>query len=119
MNALSQERRLIQINTPLGSDTFIVASLNGNEGISKTFHFSLDLLSKEVNIDPKDLLGHNVSISLLSDNTSNIRFINGHISKLQAFEVNTEGLRNYYIEVVPSLWLLPFRQKTESFISLM
>jgi len=115
MNALSQERRLIQINTPLGSDTFIVASLNGNEGISKTFHFSLDLLSKEVNIDPKDLLGHNVSISLLSDNTSNIRFINGHISKLQAFEVNTEGLRNYYIEVVPSLWFTTLSSKNRIF----
>src|SRR5690554_8066725 len=50
-----------------------------------------------------------------SDNTSNIRFINGHISKLQAFEVNTEGLRNYYIEVVPSLWFTTLSSKNRIF----
>src|SRR5690554_8037153 len=50
-----------------------------------------------------------------SDKTSKIRFINGHISKIQAFEVNTEGLRNYYIEVVPSLWFTILSSKNRIF----
>lgn len=115
MSALSQNRRLINIDTPIGQDAFIVESLDGYEGVSTLFNFSLTLLSDNTSVNPKDLLGHNVSVSLQTDNSSEKRLINAHVSQFQALGVDENGLRKYHIVLVPSLWFTTLGSKNRIF----
>ena len=40
----TQAERLIAVDTPLGADKLLLRSFSGAEGISKLFHFQLDML---------------------------------------------------------------------------
>ena len=42
--ALTQNRRLVTLTTPLGADAFIVTGFRGRERLSTPFAFTLDLV---------------------------------------------------------------------------
>ncbi|MBW2664364.1 MAG: type VI secretion system tip protein VgrG, partial [Deltaproteobacteria bacterium] len=77
--AYTQENRLIAIDTPLGTDVLLLAGFHGIEGISGLFSFELNLLSENHNIKFEDIIGKNVTVSIiLADGDK--RFFNGIIS---------------------------------------
>lgn len=104
MSALSQNKRLIQIETPVGADAFIVNELVGDEYVSGLFRYSADLFSDKHDISQKDIVGKDVTITLTSDKNPNPRIINGYVTHLAMLDLTDEGLRRYRIEVVPGLW---------------
>ena len=115
MAALSQNNRLIKINTPVGTDALIVNELVGDEYVSDLFRFTLDLYSDNQGIDQKDLLGKDVTVTLLSKKSTATRFINGYVNHLAMLDVNDEGLRRYRMEVVPGLWFTTLGSKNRIF----
>lgn len=115
MPVLSQNRRLIQINTPAGEDTFIVSELTGDEYISDLFRYTLELFSDNHGINQKDLVGKDVTISIFSDKNPATRYIHGYTSHLAMLDVTDEGLRRYRIEVVPGLWFTRLGSKNRVF----
>jgi len=115
MTALSQNNRLIKINTPVGTDAFIVNELVGDEYISDIFRYTLDLYSDNQDVNQKDLLGQAVTISLLSKKSTTVRYINGYVNHLAMLDVNDEGLRRYRMEVVPGLWFTTLGSKNRIF----
>lgn len=115
MPALSQNRRLIQINTPAGADTFIVAELIGDEYISDLFRYTLELFSDNHDINQKDLVGKDVTISILSDKNPATRYIHGYINHLAMLDVTDEGLRRYRMEVAPGFWFAKLGSKNRVF----
>ena len=117
MTVLSQNKRLIQIDTPVGKDAMIVSELTGEERVSDLFRYTLDLLSDNHDISQKDLLGKDVTISILSDKNPNKRYINGYVNHLAMLDINDEGLRRYRIEVVPGLWFSTLGAKNRIFES--
>jgi len=102
---LTQQYRHMRIMTVLGEDVLLLRAMTGREEISRLFRFDLDLVSEDVNIDCKKLVGTNVTFSVLQADDSTERHFNGFISRFS--QGPSEGiLARYHAEVVPSLWFL-------------
>ncbi|MBM4330022.1 MAG: type VI secretion system tip protein VgrG [Deltaproteobacteria bacterium] len=108
--AYTQDNSLIAVNTPLGKDVLLLTGFNGTEGLSRLFSFELDMLSENPDIPFADIIGKNVTVSiLLADGEK--RFFNGLISHFSQGRGEAEGggdirLSHYRAEMVPWLWLL-------------
>ncbi len=100
----TQDATLFSINTPLGKDKLLLRGFKGSEGISRLFHFDLNLLSEDSGIDYTQIIGQTVTITLnLANETP--RYISGVISR---FGQGGSGgtFTSYYAEMVPWLWFL-------------
>ena len=108
--AYTQENRLIAIDTPLGKDVLLLTGFHGIEGISGLFSFELNLLSENHNITFEDIIGKNVTVSIiLADGDK--RFFNGIISSFSQGRGGGEAggdphFSHYSATMVPWLWLL-------------
>lgn len=117
----SQEERLLQVQTKLGTTKLLLERFTGTEELSKPFEFKLTLLSTDFDVDLKSLLRTPLTVTInLADGTS--RYFNAVFSSLgQAMEgedetpaSNTTGaLSNpqedmavYQAIVVPQMWFL-------------
>ncbi len=107
---LTQENRMLSINTPLGADTLLLTGFSGSEGISMPFSFELSLASEDTNINPRDIIGQGVTISIgLADDER--RSINGIVCRFSQERLG-EGsdqflhVATYSATVVPWLWVL-------------
>lgn len=104
----TQDNRLIAIDTPLGKDALLLSAIQGNEGISTPFSFELDLLSANNSIKFKDIIGRNVTVSIvLADGKK--RYFNGLISRFAQGPGEDGGdirFASYSATMVPWLWLL-------------
>lgn len=102
--SLTQNNRLVTIDTPLGKDAFVVRALTGVEAISELFSFELNLLSEKNSITADQILGKPVSISLNSSGTDNPRYFHGHVTHFQALDTVEGEKRQYVARVQPALW---------------
>jgi type VI secretion system secreted protein VgrG len=104
LSKYTQEKRLIQIDTPLGEDVLLLKSLSGTEAVSKMFAFSLDLLSENPSIALDQIVGRRVGVSI-SEEVDQKRYINGFVSRFCQSGADTR-FTHYHAEVVPWLWFL-------------
>jgi type VI secretion system secreted protein VgrG len=108
--AYTQENRFIAIDTPLGKDVLLLASIKGTEGLSRLFSFELGMVSENHAISFDDIIGKSVTISLvLADQDKH--FLNGIISRFSQGRGGGEAggdprFSNYRATVVPWPWLL-------------
>jgi type VI secretion system secreted protein VgrG len=102
---LQQTDRLFHLDTPLGEDVLLVKRVSGTERISGLFHYDLDLVSDNFDIDFDQMVGKPVTLGIrLSDNET-FHYLNGIVSKFALY--SDEGrLACYKAEMVPWLWLL-------------
>ena len=56
--------RRFSVKTPLGQGVLLFKSMNGHETIGRLFRYELELLSEDGAIDPNDLLGEPMTISV-------------------------------------------------------
>ena len=94
MSHISQDNRLLSIESPLGKDELLLVSCTGSEYISDIFEYQLDLLSSNLEIKPQDIVGQQVTIKI---NTPENRFIHGHINSFTLGDISSEleNLRTY------------------------
>jgi type VI secretion system secreted protein VgrG len=108
--AYTQENRFIAIDTPLGKDVLLLASIKGTEGLSRLFSFELGMVSENHAIAFQDIIGKSVTVSLvLADQDKH--YLNGIISRFsQGRGGGTAGgdprLSHYRATMVPWPWLL-------------
>ena len=102
--AYTQNRRSIAIDTPLGKDVLLLQGFSGAEGISRPFHFSLELLSENASIDFDAIVGKNATVTVKTADGGE-RYFNGIISRF-AQRSSGKPLSAYTAEMVPWLWLL-------------
>jgi type VI secretion system secreted protein VgrG len=106
----TQENRHLAIDTPLGKDVLLLTGFRGTEGLSRLFGFDLSLLSENHKIKFEDIIGKNVTVSIvLSDGDK--RYFNGIISRFsQGRGGDEEGgdprFSHYRATMVPWLCLL-------------
>ena len=106
---VTQDNRLISITTPLEKDELMIVGIHGAEALGRLFEFELDLISLKGTIVPKDVLGQNVTIELIRED-SNKRYINGHISRFGLVSVDEskkedkKNIYTYRATLVPWLW---------------
>jgi type VI secretion system secreted protein VgrG len=102
--AITQKNREIGIETPLGEDVLLLASMSGTEQLGRPFEFELELASEDHQIKSADIVGQNVTVRLeLSE--AKTRYFNGCISRFTQAPA-TGGLASYRATVVPWLWFL-------------
>jgi len=103
MDQLSQEHRLISISSPLKKDELLLTSFQGGEYISRLFEFHLEVLSENVTLDPKELVGEQVTVTIQNGKE---RFFTGFVSRFSFGEIKANDLRQYKLTIVPWLWFL-------------
>jgi uncharacterized protein involved in type VI secretion and phage assembly len=101
--AVTQEGRLIRIDTELDTDKLLLLSVAGQEAISRPFSYRLELLSETIDplIEPASVIGTYalISIRMTKEKT---RYRSGFFRNFQASTVHGD-FRGYRAELVP--WL--------------
>ncbi len=98
MSDFTQDSRLISIDTPLGKDVLLLTSFNGVESISSPFHFKLTVLSSDLEIEPEELIGKQVTVKIQNENC---RVFNGFIHEFSFGEIKSSSFREYQLMMVP------------------
>ena len=103
----TQRNRRIAITTPLGEDVLMLTMVEGTETLSELYVYEVRLLSEEPDIKPEDLIGENVTLTLL-DTDDTPYYLNGYI---RTFINQGSGDRGttYTAQIVPWLWFLTCR----------
>ena len=100
----SQATRTISVNTVLGPETLLLASMTATERLSAPFEYELALLSEKIDIRADDLLGTPATVALLLPSGER-RFFNGYINRFS--HVGFDGTYALYrANLVPWLWFL-------------
>src|SRR5580658_502452 len=97
--------RLLNIDWSAGPDSLIMTRFSGTEQISVPFSFRLDVVSAEEAITPEQILGTDIGWSV-GDPDGNRRPFSGVVARLGEGASFGRGYRNYYLDIVPSFWLL-------------
>ncbi len=100
----TQATHRIAISTQLGKDALLLRGFIGSEGISRPFHFDLDLLSQNDSINFQDVIGTNVTLQIVTADGSQ-RYWDGFISRFSQGP-QERHLTAYHAEMVPWLWFL-------------
>lgn len=101
----TQSNTFVSLSTPLGPEVLLLERLSGVEGVSRLFHFEMELLSEDPEIDFSKIVGQPVTVSLDLHGLQAPRHLHGHISRFQQLR-NRSGLACYRAELVPWLWFL-------------
>lgn len=100
----TQEHRLISMSDiSLGTDTLLVTHFSGTEHISQLFQFEVTFLSANLDIQPEQIVGKDVTITI---NSSTKRYFHSYINRFVLGEIVADDLREYKITLVPWLWFL-------------
>jgi type VI secretion system secreted protein VgrG len=109
--ATTQDRRSIQLSTPLAKDFLLIKRMRCREGLNQLFRIEVEMLHEEETdgfmptvVDPKKLLGNPMIISAHQAGPIE-RFFHGVCINF------TQGSRNarfskYRAELVPKVWML-------------
>src|SRR5213082_2188079 len=102
-DVFTQDERLIAVATSLGKDNFLLTGISGHEAVSQLFEFDLEMITEDVAVDEKKLVGENVTFSIQPQGGER-SFFNGFISNFFAAEPTDAGGRVYRARIVPWLW---------------
>jgi type VI secretion system secreted protein VgrG len=111
---ITQEKRPLKVNTPLGKDAIFISSFSAREGISQLFQYYLEMIAPNERDVPFDgLLGQKVTVELETlENKS--RFFNGIVSRFSQGQRDFD-FTTYRAEVVPQFWLLTRKWESRIF----
>lgn len=102
--AETQQDRRLQLTTPLGEDVLLITSFYGDEELSKTFSYNLELASTDGKIAFDDIIGQSVTVKVEAE-VVGTRVFNGFVSEFVQLEAENQ-LARYRAVVVPWLWFL-------------
>src|ERR1039457_609767 len=102
---ITQQGRLLHLETPLGGDVLIPRSFTGTECLSTLFHFHVVVASERHDIDFDQLVGKPATLSIKHTDGVSQRYYNGYISRFVQ-KPEPGRLATYEAEIVPWLWFL-------------
>ena len=107
---ITQDNRLIAIETPLGKDELLLLAFKGREAISELFSFELGMISENHSITFKDIIGKIVTLNIVLPDGER-RYISGMINRFSqgrgGEEKGSDPRFAYYsATMVPWVWLL-------------
>jgi len=95
---------LLSISTPFGADVLLLEGFGGREAISEPFRFHLRMRSSNKRLDPQEIVGKSVTVTLQASSGPS-RFFNGIVTRFA--QVGANGQDGFYsAELAPRLWLL-------------
>jgi len=102
-----QTNRLCSLSSPLGADALLVVSMQGHEGVSEPFHFTVEVVSENADVAMEQVVGKPVSLRVQLVDGGH-RFFHGIVATFEQAGRDTR-LASYRLEVRPWLWLLTRR----------
>ncbi|PWC37545.1 type VI secretion system tip protein TssI/VgrG [Azospirillum sp. TSO35-2] len=111
---ISQTGRLLSLTSPLGADALIPVAVEGEEGLSRLFRYTITMISSQMTIAPADILGKSLTLSIARKG-GDPRLINGIVKSFSAGPLAMRGYRRYTAEIVPTLWLTTLRSDCQVF----
>jgi len=113
-NDFIQATRNLRVISPLGTDQLLPERVVITEGVSSLFDIQLSVRAKREIIQPQDLIGRLVDVSIdvrqAEDDGDGVRRpFNGLVTSLQEGPPVTRGLRSYSMVLKPQMWLLSQR----------
>jgi type VI secretion system secreted protein VgrG len=104
--AYIQAERIIRIESPLGADVLLPERCEVREGVNSLFEISISVRSTKTDIQPADIVGKLVDVSLELDGAGKRRPWNGLVTEMHEGPAVTRGLRSYALTIRPQLWLM-------------
>ncbi|MFN0106174.1 MAG: type VI secretion system Vgr family protein [Bryobacteraceae bacterium] len=114
MPNITQDTRLLELQTPLGKDALLIRNIQGREAISHLYSFEIDAFgANDAPVDFAELVGQPVCVSAVLKMDGK-RFFHGIVKSL------VRGARSdystaYRMEIVPTFWLLSQRSQSRIF----
>lgn len=102
----SQDARLLAIDTPLGPDKALLITLEGEDVLSRCFHYRVTIETGQPDSAIQSLLGMPVTLWLRNDDPERRRPVHGYVRRLAGQGYSPQGARLYQLDVVPRLWFL-------------
>lgn len=99
-----QQGVLLSVSTTLGADVLLLDNVQGTEGISQLFGFTLTMRSASNALKASDIIGKSATVTLVTDE-SHKRYVNGIVSRF-TYLGTAADFATYTAEIVPSMWLL-------------
>jgi type VI secretion system secreted protein VgrG len=100
---LTQDTRIGELKTPLGTNKLVLSRFDGSEGLGELFEFRIEALSEDEDIDFDKAIGQNCSVKLKSYGSE--RIFNGVL--IEAQWLGMKGVYYAYRLVLrPWLWML-------------
>src|SRR5208337_3413214 len=99
-----QKNRIASVNTPFGKDEVGLLGLEGTETLGRLPSFELQLISEKKSLDPKQILGQTVGVTLNLGNGKQ-RYFHGYAVQFGRATFRTRYVA-YQVTVVPWLWFL-------------
>ncbi len=96
--------RVMEVSTPLGDDVLLFHRMHAREELSKVPEFQLELLSLKGDIKHEDILGKNVTVTVLLPDDSP-RYYNGFVTRFAQGRMIGRYHR-YFATVRPWLWFM-------------
>jgi len=104
----SQANCFASVSTPFGTDVLLLDGFGGREAISELYHFDLRMRSTNKALDPQQIVGKSVTVTL-KDHTGATRYFNGIVTRFAHSGADVQyGF--YSAELAPRLWLLTLGQ---------
>ncbi len=99
-----QTRRTVWVSTPFGADALLVDALEGHEGLSEPFRFTLTLRSGDPGLDPTAIVGKDISATLQAGSGIK-RYLHGLCSRFVHSGFDRD-FATYEAQIEPRLSLL-------------
>jgi type VI secretion system secreted protein VgrG len=100
--ALTQDKRIAELTTPLGKDVLVLARFEGSEGLSELFEYRIEALSERENLDFDQALGRPCTVKF--KNYGSERTFSGILVEAQWRGAEGEYY-SYNLVLRPWLWL--------------
>jgi type VI secretion system secreted protein VgrG len=101
----TQSNRTLKVATPLGTDVLLIQQFTGTEQISQLFHYDLQLISEDGEVQADKILGRAVTVEYLLPNDAGTRFFNGFVTEFSQVSYQ-ERFHQYRALLRPWFWFL-------------
>lgn len=108
MSEMSQQKRILELETPLGKDALLISEIAAQEEISELYSFDIKLLSEKSKnpkkVSPQDIIGKAVCVVLRLPSGGQ-RFFHGVVNRF-GYTGEDQRTFRYQMQIVPWAWLL-------------
>ena len=110
----TQENRILRLTTSLGTNTLLIEHIEGEEGLSQSYHFDITVLATDAHLDLNQLLGQPALLEILTQQSrSALRPIHGHITAFELLSADG-GFARYRLALQP--WTAFLRYRYDSYV---
>ena len=103
----NQDERFLRVEGPFDKAKVALRQLRCEEQVSGLFKLELQVITAlDAPLDPKEVLGAEVTASIFTEEVGARRYFNGIVSRMGRDPHNIRDFGSYRLEVVPKLWLL-------------